>query len=44
MLFRLSYLQSTLAHFKGQGLGHAHFDCQYLLNGGKSGQIAIAIK
>ena len=31
MDFRLAYLYLTLAHFKGQGQGHTHFDCEYIL-------------
>ena len=25
-------LHLTLAHYKAQGQGHAHFDCEYLAN------------
>ena len=31
--FRLAYLHLTLAHSKGQGKGHAQFDCEYLAKG-----------
>ena len=32
MAFRLSNLNLTLAHSKGQGQGHTHFDREYLAN------------
>ena len=28
--FRLAYLHLTFAHCLGQGLDHAHFDCEFL--------------
>ena len=31
--FRILYLHLTLACYKGQNLGHANFDCEYLVNG-----------
>ena len=30
MAFQFAYLHLTLAHSKGQGLGHAHFNSKYL--------------
>ena len=31
--FRLAYLHFTVAHYKSQGQGHAHFECDNLANG-----------
>ena len=31
--FQIVYLHLTLAHFKGQSQGHAHFGCEYVVNG-----------
>ena len=31
--FRLTYLDLTLAHSKGQGQVYAHFDCEYFQSG-----------
>ena len=33
VFFRLEYLHLTLAHSKGQGQGHPHLSCEYLVNG-----------
>ena len=30
MSFQLAYLDLNVARSKGQGQGHAHYDCQYL--------------
>ena len=35
MAFQLAFLHLTLAHFKGHGQGHEHFDCQYFANGAR---------
>ena len=31
--FPLTYLYFRLTNSKGQGQGHAHFDCEFLANG-----------
>ena len=33
--FRLVYAHLILTHSKGQGQGHAHFNCEYIPNGDK---------
>ena len=35
MLFPMAYLHLTLAHDKDLSQGHAHFNCEYLVNGYK---------
>ena len=36
--FQLAYLHLTLVYFKGQGQGHAYFNCWYLANGNIQGK------
>ena len=37
------YVHLTLANSYGQGRGHAHFECEYLVNGIRKGNVTIAI-
>ena len=39
--FRLAYAHLTFAHSKTQGQDHAHFDCEYLVNGYKYVNFAL---
>ena len=39
--FPMVYLHLTLARSKGQSQGHAHFDCEYLVNGDRQGEYLL---